>query len=272
MLPVTSRPLDLARPAPRAASPAVAAPRSVATPDKPGQSNESYDGHLVGGDGNAYPPSTRLEDVPPVRPQSGAGRGTLVFVNGMGETRASDAAQLQRVANGTGMNVVGVYNATEGTLKDLVQCLKDKLDLGTNKAVDSLADLVYSKVKAGEPVRVMAHSQGALITQRALQDVQNRLMVEDGMTRAEAQRAMSKVGVETFGGAGSSFVDGPKYVHYVNRSDIVPMAFGVGAPGSHPGAGAKVVAFGWLNPFGGLFGGKAHDTSTYFEHYKPFPA
>ena len=259
MLPISSRRVDFATPLPTPVSAdAAKGARAVAVPDKPGQPNEAYDGHLVGADGKAYPPGTRIEDVPPVKPQSGNGSGTLVFVNGIGESRAGNAGHLQQIANRSGMNVVGLYNATQGTLKDLVQCLKDK------------ADLVYAKVKAGEPVRVMAHSQGALITERALQDVQNRLMAEDGMSKADAQRAMGKIGVETFGGAGKSFVDGPKYVHYVNRSDIVPMGFGVGAPGSHPGAGAKVVKFGWPNPFGDFFGGKAHDTNTYFDHYQRF--
>lgn len=249
--------------------PAVAKAQA-AVPAPPGQSNKAYDGFLVGGDGNAYPPGTALDQVPPTRPSSGKGQGTLVFVNGVGESRAGNKSHLQEIANGTGMNVVGLYNASEGHLKDLLQAVGDVFDLGTNKAVDSLADMVYSKISAGEPVRVMAHSQGAVITARALEDVKNRLMLEDGLTKAEAEAKLSKVGVETFGGAGLGFTDGPRYVHYVNRADIVPMGFGVGNPIAHAGKGAKVVKFGWPNPFG-MFTG-AHSTSTYFKHYQKFPA
>lgn len=256
-------------------SPAVASQRTApvaaarATPLPPGQPNKAYDGQLIGGDGNAYPAGTSLTDVPPTRPTNGPAKGTLIFVNGMGESRASNKNQLQTMANGTGMNVVGVYNATEGSVKDLIQAAGDKLDLGTNKCVDALSDLVYSKLKAGEPVRIAGHSQGALITSRALSDVKNRLMLEDGLSEAEATAKMGKIGVETFGGAAAEYTDGPRYVHYVNRSDFVPMALGVGRPGSDPGKGAKVVSFGWPNPLK-MFG-ESHSTSTYFKHYEPFP-
>lgn len=243
----------------------------VATPAADGGPNSAYDGFLVGGDGKtSFPPGTKLEDVPAIRPNNGkTPTETIVFVNGIGESRASgaNARHLQEIANGTGQNVVGLYNATEGTLKDLVQCLTDKVDIGTNKASDSLAQLVYGKVKSGEGIHLFAHSQGALITSRALNDVKNRLMLEDGLTKAQAEAALSKVKVETMGGAATSYVDGPKYVHYVNRADLVPMAFGLGAPGSHAGEGAKVIKFGWPNPFG-VFGG-AHSTSEYFKHWKP---
>jgi len=80
----------------------------------------------------------------------------------------------------------------------------------------------------------LAHSQGAIITSRALTDVKNRLMAEDGMSRQDAERLMSNIKVETFGGASRRFPDGPQYVHYVNRNDGVPQAFGLRS---------------WLNPF-----------------------
>lgn len=270
MLPVSSRPLSSPLASSTQDTAPVNAPRALATPDKPGQPNTAYDGHLIGGDGNAYPPGTKLTDIPPTKPQGKEGKGTLIFVNGIGEDRGGNKNHIQEIANGTGMNVVGIYNATQGSLKDLVQCLKDKKDLGTNHAVDTLADTLYAKLKAGESVRVLGHSQGALITQRALVDVKNRLMLEDGMSKPDAEKLMGKIGVETMGGAGSNFPDGPKYVHYVNRADIVPMGFGVGAPGSNAGKDAKVVKFGWPNPFGDFFGG--HSTSTYFKHYQGFPA
>ena len=45
--------------------------------------------------------------------------------------------------------MVGVHNATEGMGADLPQCVKDKLDKGTNPAVDTLADTVYSEIEGG---------------------------------------------------------------------------------------------------------------------------
>ena len=74
----------------------------------------------------------------------------------------------------------------------------------------------------------MAHSQGALVTSRALNHVAQRMRIEDGMSQADVEKAMSKLKVETFGGAAAHFPDGPKYVHYVNTKDMVPSMFGQG--------------------------------------------
>lgn len=235
-----------------------AAPMPEGSPDK------SYDGALVGGDGRAYPPGTKAQDIPPVRPNNGkTPTGTLIFVNGVGEKRSSFThSELQQIANGTGQNVVGLYNATEGKATDILQAAGDTFDIGKNKATDSLSDMVYQQIKAGQPVRLMAHSQGALITANALKHAENRLMLEDGMSKAEAQRRMGLVTVETFGGAAPNWVDGPKYTHYVNKADIVPTWLGVGRPFfTHPGQGAQVKTFN--------DGNDAHNPLTYFKHYQP---
>jgi hypothetical protein len=226
------------------------------TPAAEGGADKAYDGFLVGGDGRAYPPGTRPQDIPAVKPNNGkTPTGTVIFVNGVGESRSRfTQSHLQEIANGTGQNVVGLYNGTEGQAKDI-------FNIGKNKAADSMADMVYQQLKAGQPVRIMAHSQGALITSRALEAVRNRLMLEDGMSKGEAQRRLGQVTVETFGGAAPNWVDGPKYTHYVNKSDIVPTWLGVGRPFlTHPGKDAVIKKF--------EDGNDAHNTSTYFKHYQ----
>lgn len=234
------------------------APMPEGGPDK------AYDGALVGGDGRAYPAGTRPQDVPPVKPNNGkTPTGTLIFVNGVGEQRSSFTnSELQEIANGTGQNVVGLYNATEGKGTDILQAAGDTFDIGKNKATDSLSDMVYQQIKAGQPVRIMAHSQGALITANALKHAENRLMLEDGMSKAEAQRRMGLVSVETFGGAAPNWIDGPRYTHYVNKADIVPTWLGVGRPFfTHAGQGATVKTFDDKND--------PHNPLTYFRHYQP---
>lgn len=242
-----------------------AAGRTGAVPEPAGKSAKSYDGMLVGANGQVFnPATTSLQDVPAVQPQNGqAPRGTTIFVNGINTQPGGAANQMQTYANTTGNQVVGVYNATEGMLKDIIQSAGDKFDIGKNKAVDNLSDLIYSELQAGRPVQIAGYSQGAVITERALTDVKNRLMLEGGMSRSDAERAMSNVTVETFGGAGSNFPDGPKYTHYVNRADVVPQLFGVGAPFSDPGAGAEVRKFNTWNPF------KAHGWDKYMNEWRP---
>jgi hypothetical protein len=188
-----------------------------------------YDGHLVGAGGQTFPPGTPLSQVPGVTPRNNPNpTETVIYVNGISNDKDTQFRSMQQLADVTGAKVVGVHNATEGMVADLAQCVKDKLDKGHNPAVDSMADTVYAELKAGHSVHLMAHSQGGLVTSRALTDVANRLRIEDGMSKGDVEKLMGKVSVETFGGAAGHYPDGPKYVHYVNNKDIVPTWFGQG--------------------------------------------
>lgn len=208
--------------------------------------DREFDGHFVGANGQTFAPGTSLSDIPAVTPAGGSRNNeTLIYVNGIRTNVAGQSNSLQAIADNTGSRVVGIHNATEGFGADVLQSLGDKLDIGNNPAVDTLSDTVYNELRAGRDVHLMAHSQGALVTSRALQDVKNRLMLEDGMSRADAERLMSGIKVETFGGASRRYTDGPQYVHYVNRNDGVPQAFGLRS---------------WLNPF-------AHEGRGAVTHY-----
>jgi hypothetical protein len=155
--------------------------------------------------------------------------------------------EMQWIADRADAKVIGIHNATEGGGADFIQCAADKLDKGRNPAVDTLADTIYAELKAGRDVHLMGYSQGALITARALKDVANRLRIEDGLSQAQVEQVMSRLKVETFGGAAAVYPNGPQYVHYVNDKDFVPNAFGLGLPEipvlTHPGRGAVVHHF-----------------------------
>ncbi|MDQ3800209.1 MAG: hypothetical protein M3384_12210 [Acidobacteriota bacterium] len=195
----------------------------------------NFDGHFVGAGGRTFSAETALGDVPAVTPRGGVRNGgTLIYVNGINTDVRRQAVSLQAIADQTGSRVVGIHNATQNPAADIAQSLGDKLDIGRNPAVDTLAETVYDELRAGRDVHLLAYSQGAIITSRALQDVKNRLMLEDGMPRREAERLMNNVKVETFGGAARRYPNGPQYVHYVNRNDVVPLFFGLRS---------------WLNPF-----------------------
>ncbi len=200
------------------------------TPLPQGQSDKAYDGTFVGANGLAYASSTPLNQIPTVRPSDGRQpTETLIYVNGIRTSKEGQASSLQAIADKTGAAVVGIHNSTEGTFKDLLQSLGDKTDLGRNPAVDTLANTVYDALKSGQPVHILGHSQGGLITSRALSDVRRRLLIEDGLSSSQANQLLSNIKVETFGAAASSYPDGPQYVHYVNRADPVPGLFGLGS-------------------------------------------
>ncbi len=201
----------------------------------PSNPDKEFDGALVGANGQTFAPDTPLSDIPAVTPNGGVRNNeTLIYVNGIQTDVAGQTRSLQAIADNSGSRVIGVHNATGTFAGDLLQSLGDKLDIGRNPAVDTLADTVYNELRAGRDVHLMAHSQGAIITSRALTDVRNRLMLEDGMSRQAAENLMNNIKVETFGGAARRYPDGPQYVHYVNRNDGVPQSTGLRS---------------WLNPF-----------------------
>jgi hypothetical protein len=136
---------------------------------------------------------------------------------------------MRNIADTTGANVFGVHNATWGAVRDVVQSGFDKTPglQDTNPASTALAETIMQDLEAGEPVHLVAHSQGALITSSALGQVQEQLTEAHGAERAE--ELMSTIQVETFGGAATSYPYGPQYVHYVNEDDFVPMTFGLGS-------------------------------------------
>jgi hypothetical protein len=193
------------------------------------KADKAHDGVMVGAGGQTFAPGTPLSQIPGVTPKNNPNPSeTILYVNGVGNTKDTQFNSMQQIADTTGAKIIGVHNATEGQATDLLQAVKDKLDKGTNPAVDTMADTIYSELKAGRGVHVMGHSQGGLILSRALEDVGNRLRVEDGMSKADVEKLLGQVKVETFGAAAMRYPDGPQYVHYVNDKDLVPTMFGLG--------------------------------------------
>lgn len=188
-----------------------------------------FDGQFVGPQGQTFPPGTPLGQLPGVTPKNNPNPSqTILYVNGIMTPMDGQLKEMQSIAETSGAKVVGIHNATQGLVTDLAQCVTDKLDKGSNPAVDTLADTVYSELKAGRDVHLMGYSQGGLITARALFDVEKRLRLEDGMSKAQVEQLMSHLQVETFGAASTKYPDGPQYVHYVNNADVVPTLTGLG--------------------------------------------
>ncbi|WP_141324531.1 hypothetical protein [Myxococcus sp. AB025B] len=240
----------------------------------PGSKDKVYDGKLVGAGGQTFEPGTPLSDIPAFTPKNNPNAtATVIYTNGMRTDLAKQTAELQALADTTGMRTIGIHNSTQGTVADLFQAVKDKLDKGTNPAVDTLADTVYNELKAGRDVHLVGYSQGGLITSRALSDVARRLRIEDGMSKEQVEQTMSKLNVETFAAAACTYPDGPNYVHYINNRDAVPTLFGLGGKGwspadllRHAGKGAQVHYFSEDTVFSG-----AHSlVGTYLNHRVPF--
>lgn len=212
------------------------------------QPDKAVDGNFLGAGGKTYPPNTPLSDIPAVEPKSGVKNNeTIIYTNGILNNTDDQYKSLQAIAEKTGSRVIGVRNATDGFVGDAAQVFNDRVDRLSNPAVDTLADTVYDELKKGNPVHLMAHSQGGIVTSRALTDVKNRLVAEDGLTIAQAEEKMGNIKVETFGAAARSYTDGPQYVHYIRKNDAVPQSLGLGSnnysDAPYPGKGAVVHEF-----------------------------
>lgn len=206
------------------------------------------DGAIIGAGGpcGCQPVSKDGEPVTPPGCFNKASLKRVIYVNGIMNSSDDHCDSLKAIAKKRCMAVTGVYNKSDGIAKDLTQCLKDKAGIGKNPANDRLRGLVQDSIDKGQPIEIMAHSQGALITSRALGDVAN----------AAAARGVSanfsQVTVNTYGGAAWTYPSGPTYSHMVNAFDPVPQLFGKGV--------AQPIVGGW---FGGIIGGIAGAYSAF---------
>jgi hypothetical protein len=226
------------------------------------------DGTWIGDPSTTLAPGGSLNPVLPT--------GTLqttvptIYVNGILNTVASQTRFMQGLADATGSPVFGIHNASQGVFKDIWQSLTDKLDVGRNPPVDTLADYVHDQLLSGSglPVNLMGHSQGALIISRALNDVRKQLQLEDGYSKQQVESLLGNVSVTTFGGASGHYPNGPQYTHYVNRGDYVAMPAGIGVdlipgiPVLSAGRRARIIRFSDFslpNP---------HDSNIYLNMYR----
>jgi hypothetical protein len=208
--------------------------------------DKTFDGHFVMTNGRMRPPGTPLCELIPMEPNNGtASTGVVFFTSGVNAPLEKHIRSMRLLAN-TGVSVIGVHNATEGLSVDLYQSSQDKISMGDNPAVTTYAKLFEEKLLNNEPVTAIGHSQGALIIGRALRMVSDKLF-SLGYTDEQRLRALGLVTVETYGGAATSYIDGPKYTHYINRYDVIPNLFGL-SPSLQPndctlGCGAKIKVF-----------------------------
>lgn len=186
-----------------------------------------HDGKFVVAGGKTMPADTPMDQLSPFLPDNGAEvKGDLVMVNGIMTDLALQSEDLQAMAN-KGFSVIGVHNATKGMAFDLAQCVGDKLDvhLAENGAISTTMRLLHNSLDNQQPVRLVGHSQGALVISSALHAVSDELK-ESGLSQEQTEDALSKVAVTSLGGAAATFPEGPTYSHVYNTYDVVPMVSG----------------------------------------------
>ena len=156
------------------------------------------DGDFSGalGDGGRTPPgsitryapsSKHFWEVPPITPAAGerhpatAVSKRIVYVNGIGTPYAAHGYTVKLLSVVTGAAVVGIYNQSgdgrdTNIFYDLIQCLGDKTGLSNNPATHTMAKAIYDSCTSGVYLNIVAHSQGAIITSRALRQAIGMLL------------------------------------------------------------------------------------------------
>lgn len=208
------------------------------------------DGHLLGDSGRLYGPGSGTAWlVPGIKPDNGKTPTEKVFsINGIMTRGTKQRADSQAIANATGTEVIGIRNATEGMLRDVVQCVTDFFGLAKNAAVDTAARVILEGIQRNEPhINFAVHSQGAIILSRAVGIAQEALRAK-GRSPEEIVQLMHRVRVLDLAGAPWRFVPGPKFLHVINNLDAIPRVAGIGLPGVNPGEDAEFIRFRQHNP------------------------
>lgn len=196
-----------------------------------------YSGYYVGGDGCFYDPQTvDVKDVPPALGASGDNGKRIYFVNGANGMANREPYFLKLLAQKRDIPAIGVFNSQTSNI-----LLPPKTNAG-GSAVKTLKKLMLDGMGRKEGVLIRAGSAGSTVVMQAFikAKAQWRLF---HVVDAFAPIAMSRVKIETFGGIGLVYPDGPKYVHYANENDINAQQKGVLNPWVWPGKGAVIVVF-----------------------------
>lgn len=205
----------------------------------------------------------------------GGGETRVIFyVNGIKTDTDKHCDTLQSIADTTGAVTIGVFNESEGTVKDIWQTAGDRftvtfenalakfgieqaIKVHENKSADMLMNLVIQRIRADKHVEIWAHSQGGAVTSLALHRALRQLESEGSwpVYNEDGEVDYAAIKVVTFGSAApqwpfGGFPKGPSYTHYVHLRDATPSALGVGAWGGYAtfgekraGADAKMVFF-----------------------------
>ena len=203
----------------------------------PGVDLTALSGYYVGGDGCFYDP-TGIEsmDVPPAVGASGLRKERLVFVNGANPKADREPYFLTLLAQARDTPAIGVLNTQ--TSDDL---LSTPTLRGTS-AVKTLESLMLASLEERQDMIIRAGSAGALLLVQAIARTKGRWAARHPGPR-RLDEALRPLRIETFGGVGAFYPDGPRYVHYANLLDPNALKFGVLNPLTKPGHGAVIAVF-----------------------------
>jgi len=131
----------------------------------------------------------------------------LLFTLGVQSSAANHNALGDRLAIDTGADVYVVYNKPTSGLGEAKNIAADTLrsprDEVANEAITSMGEQLQQQLKSGAgPIHMVVHSEGEIIAAQAMMNVKVK-MIADGVTPADAAKALERVRIVSFGGGWS---------------------------------------------------------------------
>jgi len=140
------------------------------------------------------------------------------FINGLGSSRELSQLNGSALAELFGRKINLLFNASEGLLKDVSECLTGRLGENSQQVASSLCKLLESELRKRDKVVLIAHSQGGMISLTAAAKLVERIK-----QKPSGKALLSKLEIYTFGSAElCPELSNDIYVeHFANRDDLI---------------------------------------------------
>ncbi|MES1993656.1 MAG: hypothetical protein V4457_08745 [Pseudomonadota bacterium] len=198
----------------------------------------AMDGFFLGRDICLYDPAlVSPERVPAFRGSRAPENGPIMFyINGANGSPWVTSVNIAALVERSQIAVVGIFYYT--TQLDAVDFTPR---VPSGPAVRTLKGVIDTSLARGEPLHIRADSAGTAVVSEAISHVSEDLKRYSRHHR-DWRQPLDLLRVETDGALVKSFPDGPRYVHYVNKRDLIPK-LGIDRSSAHPGSGAVMAVF-----------------------------
>ena len=206
--------------------------------DSKGEVNGYLSGWYIGAGGCVYDPNLySIEQVPPIMPLKDPQSANTVWnINGFSAPPWKPFFASGLMADSMGAPVIVIYNPTGSAKEELASTLlSDKLSR-------QVSELAVARLARGDTVTISGASQGAIHIRKIANLVIKSLEKED-ISPSERSEVLERLRLQTMGGVGWQFPEGPRYIHYVNRLDPIANYSGMGSPRAPIKNGMVVASF-----------------------------
>jgi hypothetical protein len=198
----------------------------------------AMDGFFLGRDICLYDPALISPDrVPAFRGSRAPEDGPLMFyINCANGSPWVTSVNIASLVERSQIAVVGIFYYTPQ-----LDAADFTLRIPSGPAVRTLKGVIQTSLERSEPLHIRADAAGTAVVSEAISQITDDLKKYSRQSEDWLQ-PLDLLRVETAGALVKSFSDGPRYIHYVNKRDLIPK-LGIDRPSAHPGSGAVMAVF-----------------------------